>query len=389
MSRVHQPGSSILRKLIAAGILSVGVAFLAFVFSDREAVSRDFISYWSAGQLLRRGENPYGFEETLRIERQAGFQSSEPLIQRMPPVSLPLLLPLGFVGARSGAVLWSLLIIGLLMVALQCVRQMHDAPPNRLHLLGYVFAPALACILAGQAGVLLLTGVVLFLRLRRSHSLLAGLGLALLSLKPHLFLPFSVALLVWIVLNRQYRLLSGALYGVGALAASSAVLAPHGWRQYLAMIHGARLDNEALPNISLLFRMAVDREAVWLQAVPALAAMGWALWYAWRHRSHWNWMTHGSLVLLVSVLVAPYSWFTDEAVLIPAMMHAVYSADRRGQALTWYLVPAALATMLVLWGVPLYSMYYVWTPLAWLASWLRLESTPLTGTPKQPELVTQ
>ena len=31
-------------------------------------------------------------------------------------------------------------------------------------------------------------------------------------------------------------------------------------------------------------------------------------------------MTHGSLVLLVSVLVAPYSWFTDEVILIPAML---------------------------------------------------------------------
>jgi hypothetical protein len=87
-------------------------------------------------------------------------------------------------------------------------------------------------------------------------------------------------------------------------------------------------------------------------------------------------MTHGSLLLLVSVLVAPYSWFTDEAVLVPAMLHALYSADRRGRSLTWYVVPAALATMLVLSGAPLYSMYYVWTPLAWLACWLRLEGAP-------------
>ena len=103
MRKALEPGSSVIRKVIAAGILAAGVAFLAFIFSDREAVSRDFISYWSAGQLLRRGENPYGFAETLSIERLAGFQGSEPLIQRMPPFSLPLLLPLGFVDARVGS----------------------------------------------------------------------------------------------------------------------------------------------------------------------------------------------------------------------------------------------------------------------------------------------
>jgi hypothetical protein len=363
----------LIRKLIAALVLAVGVIYLAFVFGSAEAARRDFISYWAAGQLLRAGENPYGFAETLRVERLAGFESFEPLIQRMPPVSLPLLLPLGFVDARSGAIVWSLLIILLLVFALHSARQWGNGSTRRLHLLGYFFAPALACILAGQSGVILLAGVVLFLRFHSSRPFVAGLSLALLSLKPHLFLVFATALLVWIVLNRRYAVLRGALTGLAALSLASAWIAPHAWPQYLAMIRAARVDELALPNVSLLFRVAINRDAVWLQCFPALAAIVWALWYA-RRTGGWDWTTHGALVLLVSVLVAPYSWFTDEAVLLPAMIHALYSADRQGRSLTWYIAPAGLATMLVLSGVPLYSMYYVWTPLAWLACWLKLEA---------------
>ena len=66
-----EPRTPFIRKLIAAIILAAGVLYLAFVFDSSEAGNRDFIAYWSAGQLLRHHENPYGFEETLRIERLA------------------------------------------------------------------------------------------------------------------------------------------------------------------------------------------------------------------------------------------------------------------------------------------------------------------------------
>jgi hypothetical protein len=375
---------SLIRKFVAAALLAAGVSFVAFVFSSDEAANRDYICYWSAGQLLARHQNPYGFEETLRIQRLAGSHQSGPMIGHMTPFSLPLVLPLGFIDARSGAVVWSLLIIALLIFAVHSVRRIHARPANRLHLLGYIFAPALACILAGQAGVILLFGLVLFLRFQRSCPFVAGLSLVVWSMKPHLFFPFAVALLFWIIANKGYQLLFGALTGLAVSATIATWLDPQAWSQYLAMMRSERLDENLLPNLSLIFRLAIDRHAVWLQCVPAVASMCWAFWYARRHRSGWDWMKHGSLVLLVSVLVAPYSWFTDEVLLVPAMLHAVYSADSRGQSLGWFGVSAGIALMLVLWGVPLYSLYYVWTPLAWLACWLRLEGAPVGVGPTRP-----
>jgi len=271
------------------------------------------------------------------------------------------------------------------MFAVSSVRRMNGMPENRLHLLGYIFAPALACILAGQAGTILLLGLILFLRFQESRPFVAGLSLVVWSLKPHLFLPFGVALLFWIIANRRYRLLFGIFTGLAVSGAVATWIDPQAWSQYLAMMRSEHLEEKLLPNISLLFRLVIERHAVWLQSVPALAAMVWALWYARRHRANWDWVTHGSLVLLISVLVAPYSWFTDEVLLIPAMLHAVYLADRRGQLLAWFGIPAGAAMLLVLWGVPLTSVYYIWTPLAWLACWFRLERAPRAARPLQAQ----
>jgi uncharacterized membrane protein (UPF0127 family) len=47
-----------------------------------------------------------------------------------------------------------------------------------------------------------------------------------------------------------------------------------------------------------------------------------ALAYFRRHRGDRDWMAHGSLLMLVSVLVAPYTWLMDQAILIPASLHA-------------------------------------------------------------------
>jgi hypothetical protein len=379
-----------IRKLIAAVLLAAGVLFLVFVFSSDEAVKRDFLCYWSAGQLAIRRENPYGSAETLRIQRSAGYPDAEPMIGHMTPFSLPLVLPLGLIDARSGAIIWSLLIVALLIFAIHSVRQMHDRPANRLHLLGYIFAPALACILAGQAGAILLFGLVLFLRFQRFRPFAAGLSLVLWSMKPHLFFAFGVAVLFWIIANKRYRILFGVLTGLAASAVITTWIDPQAWSQYLEMMRSEHIEAKVLPNLSLIFRVAVDRDSVWLQCVPAVASVFWSLWYARRHRSDWDWMNHGSLVLLVSVLVAPYSWFTDEVLLVPAMLHAVYSADNRGQSLGWFGVPAGIALILVLWGVPLYSLYYVWTPMAWLACWLRLKRAPLgSGTVSRQALFAQ
>jgi hypothetical protein len=132
----------------------------------------------------------------------------------------------------------------------------------------------------------------------------------------------------------------------------------------------AELQQDFVPTLSMVFRLLIDQKAAWLQFVPVIAASAWALWYFWAHRAEWNWMAHGQLVLLVSVVCAPHAWFTDEAVLLPAVLAAVYWADGLGRSLLFFGLISGAALIELLCGVQITSPFYLWTAPAWLVWYL-------------------
>jgi hypothetical protein len=359
-----------LRMIIAACMLAIGVSILAFAMRSSDAANRDYMCYWTAGQQLVRHTNPYDGAAILRLEKAYGFTGSRAALMRNPPWAFFLALPLGFLSERAGAVAWSLAIIAALMVSIRLLWIIHGRPADRLHLVGYYFPPALACLLSGQIGAFLLLGVTLFLYLHERHPYAAGAMLLLCMLKPHLFLPFGIVLLAWALTRRAYPIISGAAVALAASVAIGFLLDPHGWSHYAAAMKGESLQNEFIPTLSLMFRLAVDRQAPWLQFLPALAGIVWALWYFLKHRTHWDWMEQGSLLLLVSVMVAPYAWFTDETVVLAAIVAGLYRASNAGRSLLPFGCIAGVAVIEVLFGVITNSGFYVWTAPAWLAWYL-------------------
>ena len=356
------------RILAAAAILSVGIGILAFAMTSSIAAQKDFISYWAAGHQLIHHGNPYDGSAILALERSAGFTDPRPFFMRNPPSAFFLALPLGLLSAKSGVVLWSLALIVAMMTSIRLLWVMHGRPPGRLHLVGYLFPPTLACLLAGQIGIFILLGVVLFLYLQRTRPYLAGAALLLCALKPHLFLPFGVVLLAWVLMSKSYKVLIGAFAALAASIALSFFLDPAGWSHYTAMARAANLENEMIPTVSLIFRLAVHRNWLWLQFVPAFLGCRWALRYYWNNREQWSWTDHGLLLLLVSVLVAPYAWFTDETVLLPAILAGLYRASRR--SLLVFSLIAGIALVEVLFGLKINSGFYLWTAPAWLVWYL-------------------
>src|SRR5664280_1894285 len=99
-------------------------------------------------------------------DRSVGYPVGSPsLIMPNPPTALPLVLPLGFLGATAGELAWSLCLLGCLVISVRTVWKLHGSPKTQLSVLAYTFAPALACIGAGQVSLFVLLGLVLFLRL--------------------------------------------------------------------------------------------------------------------------------------------------------------------------------------------------------------------------------
>ena len=363
-----------------AGVCGLVFAFVALFFcvevlSGKTAGMHDFVAYWATGRQLVHHANPYDGTAMLRIERSAGLPAQYgAFFMRNPPYGLWLSFPLGFVGLRVAAALWSLLLLTILVASVHMLWIMNGRPRNHLHLLGYSFGPALACLIVGQSSLFALLGLVLFLRLHHRKPFLAGVSLALCALKPHLFLPFGVVLVAWVTLSKSYKILAGASVAIAASCAVVFCIDPMAWTQYSQMMRTSGIEREFIPCVSVVLRLWVSPHAAWLQYLPTVMGCAWALRYFWTRRDVWDWMEHGSLLMLVSILAAPYSWLFDQALAIPALLRGAYLT--RSRALLGVLaIASALIQIEMLSPTSLASVVNLWTAPAWLAWYLAACST--------------
>lgn len=372
-----------LRRLAALGIVAAGFLCVIGVYTasltDKTATERDYVEYWAAAQQVVHHANPYDIAGVLQVERAVGYASDRPIITPSPPIILLIAFPLGFVSVKSGLILWMIAILLCLTASIFLLWAMNGYPDNPFHVLGYLFPPAVACLMAGQLGVFLLLGIVLFLRFHRAHSFLAGAALVPCVLKPHLFLPFACVLLLWIIGRRAWNIFAGFAAALIACCALTLLFGRNIWQQYLDLAHNATLLPLFVPTLSVALRFLVARTHPWVQFLPEVAACVWALWFYSTRRARWDWMHHGLLVLLVCMLCTPYGWFTDEAVLLPAVLAGVYSAlDAKRSLIPLYLIVAA-ALIEVLAPAQLTSPAYLWTTSAWLAWYLYATRPPRLG----------
>jgi hypothetical protein len=345
------------------------------------AGSRDFVAYWATGQQLVHHANPYDREAMTRIERAAGLSVDGVLLMRNPPWALPLAFPLGFLGLRMAATLWSLALAACLLVSVRLVWLLHGSPGNRLHWLGYSFTPALICLTMGQTSLFALLGLVLFLRFHGTRPFVAGISLWLCALKPHLFLPFAVVLLAWILTSRSWRVLAGAAAALAASCAATCCIDPAAWTHYLEMMRAPAIEKEFIPCLSDALRLWLWPQATWLQYLPAALCCAWALAYFWPRRHAWDWTTNGSPLMLVSIVAAPYCFLYDQGLAIPALLDGAYKT--RSRALLAILAYMSILVDVELCGVRITSALYLWTAPVWLA-WYLLASA-YAGAPRTTE----
>ncbi|MGA9060128.1 MAG: glycosyltransferase 87 family protein [Terracidiphilus sp.] len=360
--------------LLIAIACALGVVFTALFLSimpfNRNIVARrDFIVYWATGQQLVRHGNPYDPDALSRIERNAGFQGGASFYMRNAPWALPLALPLGYVGPMAAALPWSLVMLGLLVASVRMLWKILDTSGSRLNWLGYCFPPALFCVILGQTSILLLFGLVLFLRLHKTRPFAAGTALWLCTLKPHLFLPFALVLLAWILVSRSYRILAGGVVAFAAGAAITSFVDPSAWSQYAYYMRTSVITREFTPCLGDLLRDSIHPSAEWLAFVPAMIGCVWALAYFWPRRHAWDWLENGSPLLLVSLIVAPFGWIFDQALAIPAVLFAV-SRNSSQNLLSVLALIYILMEMQIVSPFGLHSMAYLWTAPAWLVWYL-------------------
>jgi len=340
------------------------------------AGSRDFVVFWATGQQLAHHANPYDAAAMKQIEKAAGLNTGKNvLFMRNPPWGLPLALPLGLFGLRVGTFLWSMAIVACLVVSVLMLWRMQGRPPNHLHWLGLAFGPALICAMMGQTTVFSLLGYVLFLDLHRKRPFLAGASLWLCLLKPHLFIPFGVVLLLWILVYRKYKVLAGALVALAASCVVTYVLDPTAWADYARMMRVNLPESEYIPCLSVVLRLRFFPHSMWLQYLAPALGSAWALSYFWPRRHAWEWERMGNLLVLVSLVAAPYSWVYDGALAIPALLQGAYAT--RSRILFAILAVASILILAELVsGIKITSALYLWTVPGWFAWYLIAQATP-------------
>lgn len=358
-------------KVIAAiCLIAFTVGMLAVLVNSMNLGNSDFIAFWAAGKQLVHHRSPYDATALLRMQRQEGLTGS-PNVSLDMPSAFFLVLPLGLAGPKAGAVLWLSAFMLSLVLSIRLLYILHGRPENGLHMLCYLFSPWYVCLMAAQLGPFLLLGIVLFLYFHESRPFWAGFSLLLCAIKPHLFLPFAIVLLAWILYRRAFPILAGFAVSLTASCTLSYFFDPHAWSEYSSLMRtNPGLLTAFVPTLSVLLRFAVDRNAMWVQYVPAMAACTWGLWYFWSRRATWSWLHHGSLLLLVSVLCAPHGWIFDEVVLLPAILAGLYAAEDSRLLQIVLLIMSGFVVIEFLKGAKPVSPYYLWTAPAWFAWYL-------------------
>jgi hypothetical protein len=371
--------------LVSGLALALTALFLCVApLTGKIAGARDFVVYWATGQQLVHHANPYETEAIAQLERGAGLDPGYGVLyMRNPPWSLPIALPLGLVGVRLGALLWSLALLGSLLLSVRLLGELHGQPHSLLNWLGYSFAPALMCVIVGQTSLFALLGLALFLRLLARRPFLAGMALWLCTLKPHLFLAFGLVLAVWIVMEKSYRVVLGLAVAMAASAGLTWLIAPSAWTEYGHMIRSSGIEKEFIPCLGVALRLWVNPQSTLLQYLPAIVGCVWTLGWYWTKRRRWDWKSDGGLLMLVSLVCAPYCWLFDQALAIPALLYGAYITRSRlllaGLALGSVAIEAGLMR-----GVKLPSPLFVWTAPLWLC-WCVLASTMRKGPASETE----
>src|SRR5712692_7993207 len=247
---------------------------------------RDSVAYWSAGKLLLHHQNPYDAGQVLELERQQGYKQNKPLVLRTPPWSLFLILPLGLVNAFSAWLLWIAVSLGALLLAMRLCWKMYGVgvPQNLFWLVGYSFAPVPACLVAGQMGILLLLGLVLFLLWEPDRPFLAGAALILPFAKPHLLSLFWFAFLFWLVTRRKRAVAGGFSAAFVAATTSSLLFDPSVFRHYHKMLYHAYIGNVFVSAFGSVIHLIFFLHLFYVELIPMAIGVLWCVWFCFVHR---------------------------------------------------------------------------------------------------------
>jgi hypothetical protein len=263
-------------------------------------------------------------------------------------------MPFGLLPFGVSRLVWLVLHLGLFVTCADLLWRYYGGPAKDrwwAWVLALAFVPTLIVLRMGQIGPLLLLGIVAFLYLeRRGLDWWAGAALLLPAIKPQLVYLFGLAVLIWAVDRRRWRILLGGSLALLAAVGTAMLANPQVLSEYRYALANPPSGN-VTPTFGALLRLAFGEDQTWLQFVPTVIGLIWFPFYWLSHRKTWAWEAQAPMLLLVSFLTTSYgAWVFDLVILlVPMLQAAVWAFSSRERR----LVLAALGCYLAINGVAL------------------------------------
>jgi hypothetical protein len=397
-----------LRSLAGFVAVTAALFFTARALVPAEKVCPDFICFWSAARLISSGQSPYDIALQVEVQHALGWDKStdgygmwDCLPYYYPPwfgMLLVPLLPLGFTGAK---IAWLVINLELLFLASVLLRDTAASLPRSIPIvLVLAFAFPVLAVMLGQTPPLILCLIAAAWKLlEKRWDASAGIVLAWLSIKPQLTAVLLLAIFLWAVRQRRWRVLLGFATTLGLLAIASTLVLP-GWLFEMVKAPGRTpLPTSYYPWVGttwFLVLKTLGLHSWWLGGLylaVALPFLGGVVRKALDRESSLKDVM--ALGIMAAFFVAPYSLSYDFTVLLFPMLVLLGDrlSERAGTLFLFTLIFLPYlhiqnASRIPLWWVPTRFSHQVtlcWIPLllviVWLASGLRGRGTRVASRP--------
>lgn len=381
------------RSLLLAGSLSFLIIYATWwgrmIGDPRERTSSDFMAFYSAGRVVQS----HGFASLYQADLQQAYQQDvvgfplaegQVLLYNHMPYLAPLLALVTSPDYVASFVRWASILLAVYLLGTYfLVRSLFagEEKETRLALFAgaITFLPVFISLWHGQDTAFLYLGVVLwYVGLLKKRDWLVAIGLALVTVRPHL----SIALALPLLFKNQAAWWRSVLV-IASLAIVSVLLV--GLSGALGLMNLLLLSSDAAW-FGIKPQAMFDLLGLLLRVVPSLSLeaaskIGWLIYalgivlicLVWRRAQAIEGRLLG-LSILIAVLTAPHLHLHDLTILIFPLLFVAYERMVARRAPRWLLLPLGASLLFVI-GVLVDALYYILPYVVMLALACLLLST--------------
>jgi len=365
-SRLRLRRDLILVTLFFVLLFALNVYAVHSVFTSRYPGANDFFSRWKGAQVFwNEGLDPYSDEATLAIQEgiygRPALPGEDPGPFAYPFYTVFLLAPLAPLSYAWAEAIWLVILqFSLIGGVLLCLVLVDWQLPRWLVVLTGLWAVAFyhsaRTLFLGQfAGLVFLWAAGVLLALKARRDVVAGILLALTTIKPQMSVLLIPALLIWGVGQRRWRFLGSFAGAMAVLLGASFLLLPGWLGEFVAQVlrYPSYTDIGSpvwiLTHHYLPFLDTPGEVVISAVLLVYLLVQCWQLPRVGASSPHFLWLV--GLTLLITNLVVLRTATTNYVILyIPLFLVLKVAADRLRRAHLW-LALFYISSIVGLWAL--------------------------------------